>query len=142
VEAHAFDFAVKDQLECRVLDARAGAVDLIEEEDASLGASRVQPVRRSKGRNASFLDAVVIGDTDQVAFGEERQADIEEALARVLGDRCRDCRLADTVGSAEQDRVVDVLEDEVKGLEVDGIRCSHVGVFLVGLVEVRRFPSL
>ena len=102
----------------------------------------MQPVRGSKGGDASVGDALVIGDTDQVAFGEEAEADVEETLAGVLSDRRRNRALADAVGSTKQDGVVDVLEDEVEGLEVDGIRCSHDGVFLVGLVEVRRFPSL
>jgi len=140
VEAHAFHFAVKDKLECRVLDTWRCTVDLIEEEDARLGASRVQPVRRSKGGDTSFLDAVVIGDTDEVAFGEERQADIEEALAGCPGAFSGNGRLANAVRTAKQEGVLDEGEDDCEGLEVDGVRSRHLR--FLGLVNQEEVSSL
>ena len=121
VEAHAFDFTIKDKLKRRVLDARACTVDLIEEEDASLGACRVQPIGGSKGGDASVGDALVIGDADEVTFGEERQADIEEAHATCPSAFSGNGRLADAVGSTKQDCILQIGEDERESFEVDGV---------------------
>ncbi len=142
MEALTLHLAVEDQLERRVLDALGRTVDLIEEEDAGLGAGRVEPVRGSEGGDAGLLDAIVIGDADQVALGEEGEADVEEALAGPLGDRSRDRRLADAVGATEQDSVLDVLQDNVEGLEVDRVRRGHcVAPFFSCSVVQLVFPT-
>ena len=125
VEAPPLDLTVEDELERRVLDTRGRTVDLIEEEDAGLGARRVEPVRGSERGDAGLLDAVVIGDADEVALGEERQADVKETLAGALGDRGGDGRLANAVRATQEDGVLDELQDDVEGCEVDRVRGSH-----------------
>ena len=125
VEAPPLDLAIEDELERRVLDARGRAVDLVQEEDDRLSAGRVEPVRGGERGDARGLDELVVGDTDQVALGEEGEADVEEALAGVPGDRRGHGALADAVRATQEDRVLDELQDDVEGREVDGIRGSH-----------------
>ena len=125
VEAPPLDLTVEDELERGVLDARGCTVDLIEEEDAALSAGRVEPVRGSERGDARRLDELVVGNTNEVALGEEAKADIEEAHAGLLGDRGGHGALADTVRATQEDCVLDELEDDAESCEVDGIRGSH-----------------
>jgi len=145
VETPPLDLTVEDELEGTVLDTRRGAVDLVQEEDAGLGASLVQPIRRGERRDPSGLDLLVVGDADQVAFREEREAHVEEALPGALGDISGHGALADTVRAAKQHGVLDERQDNRERAKVNRIlRGTHgilspsvLGFFLLG----RWFPA-
>jgi len=125
VEAPPLDLTVEDELERGVLDTRRSTVDLVQEEDDGLSAGRVEPVGGSERGDPRRLDELVVRDADEVAFREEGEADVEEALAGALGDRGGDSALADAVRAAKEHRVLDELQHDVEGREVDGIRGSH-----------------
>ena len=104
MEAPPLDLAIEDKLEGGVLDARRGPVDLIEEEDAGLGAGRVEPIGGSERGDPRRLDPLVVRDTDEIALGEEREPDVEEALPGALCDLGGNGGLADAVRATQEDR--------------------------------------
>jgi hypothetical protein len=126
VEAPALHFAIEDELEGAVLNTGSGTVDLIEEEDARLGASIVEPIGRSKSGHASRTNLLVVRHTNEVAFREEAETNVKELAIELLRASRRNSALADAVRTAQENCILDIGKNDLEGAEIDRGRSRHV----------------
>jgi len=131
VETHTLHLTIEDKLEGRVLHTRSGAVDFVEEEDARLGASSVEPVRRSEGSDTGLANPLVVRHTDEIAFGEEGETDVEQLHPGGLGNLRRNSALADAVRTAKKNSVLQVGENLEQSAESDGVAIGRHFFFLL-----------
>ena len=108
VEAHRLairtvtQLAVQDDLEHTVEDANQTTVELVQEQDLGLLASRHEPGRRGEGGDARGLDGLEVRVTDHVAFLHGGGADVNQVLALGLRDGGHDLALTDAVRTTDE----------------------------------------
>jgi len=119
VKLVAVELAGVRELENSLTDLDSRTVNLIEEEEDSLVAGLLIPVRRAEGGRI----AVRLREADEVTLGHLRRTALDDRKAEVGGGLVDHLRLADPMPASQEDRLADsgnVGGEGNEGLEVDG----------------------
>ena len=94
------ELPVQDDLESSLHHLGGGAVELIQEEDPSVGTRVGVPVWRAEAGGA--IDQ--LRKADHVAFTHLREAAVDDVEAKLLSDSVNEVTLADASGALHEDR--------------------------------------